>query len=158
MKECLQKLMDQGLVQIGYSRKEDTIAMVDQHEHEKVVKPIEIVYQKAERTVEPLVIQAPSPFPFASTKAVPWNYDTSAFVQGKLMTVVEPFVINIDGTGRMTRSGRVFAPKSLQENVEVLATPANKHYKKISTSRRLKLQFATVQSVTIAHLRRLSNR
>jgi hypothetical protein len=32
------------------------------------------------------------------------------------------------------------------------------HYKKIRTSRRLKLQFATVESVTIAHLRRLSNR
>jgi hypothetical protein len=39
---------------------------------------------------------------------------------------VEPLVINIDGTGRMTRSGRVFAQKPLQENVEVLAPPANK--------------------------------
>jgi hypothetical protein len=43
MKECLQKLMDQGLVQIGYSRKEDMVTMVDQHEHEKVLKPIEII-------------------------------------------------------------------------------------------------------------------
>jgi hypothetical protein len=91
-----------------------------------VLKPIEIVYQKAERTVQPLVIQAPSPFPFANTKVVPWNYDTTAFVQGKPVTVVEPLVINIDGTGRMTRSGRVFAQKPLQENVEVLAPPANK--------------------------------
>ncbi|KAK2403455.1 hypothetical protein QL285_052889 [Trifolium repens] len=32
------------------------------------------------------------------------------------------------------------------------------HYKKIRTLRRLKLQFATVESVTIAHLRRLFNR
>jgi hypothetical protein len=55
-----------------------------------------------------------------------YNYDTSAFVQGKPVTVVEPLVINIDGTRRMTRSGRVFAPKSLQENVEVLAALASK--------------------------------
>ena len=32
------------------------------------------------------------------------------------------------------------------------------HYKKISTLRRLKLQFATVRTVAIAHLRRFSNR
>jgi hypothetical protein len=47
MKECLQKLMDQGLVQIGYSKNEPTMAMVDQHEHEKGLKPIEIIYRKA---------------------------------------------------------------------------------------------------------------
>jgi hypothetical protein len=90
--------MDQNFVQIGYSKKEATVAMVDQHEHEKVLKAIEIVYQKAERKMEPLVVQAPSPFPFTNTKAVPWNYDTSAFVQGKPVTVVEPLVINIDRT------------------------------------------------------------
>jgi hypothetical protein len=46
--------------------------------------------------MEPLVVQAPSPFPFTNTKAVPLNYDTSAFVQGKPVTVVEPLVIYID--------------------------------------------------------------
>jgi hypothetical protein len=127
MKACLQKLMDQGLVQIAYSRKEDMIAMVGQHEHEKVLKPIEIIYQKAERTVEPLVIQAPSPFPFTNTKTVPWNYNTSAFVQGKPVTLLEPVVINIDGPGGMTRSGRVFIHKSLRENVGVPATPASEN-------------------------------
>jgi hypothetical protein len=47
-------------------------------------------------------------------------------VQGKPVIVAEPLVINIDGTGRMTRSGRVFAPKSPQENVEVLVMPMAK--------------------------------
>ncbi|KAK2435524.1 hypothetical protein QL285_020577 [Trifolium repens] len=109
MKECLQKLMDQGLVQIGYSRKEDMVTMIDQHENEKVLKPIEIIYQRAEKRLELLVVQAPSPFPFTNTKTVPWNYSTSAFVQGKPVTLPEPVVISIDGPGGMTRSGRGIA-------------------------------------------------
>jgi hypothetical protein len=54
------------------------VAMVDQHEHEKVLRPIEIVYQKVEveppvENMEPLVVQVPTPFPFKSINAVPWN-------------------------------------------------------------------------------------
>jgi hypothetical protein len=78
MRDCLQKLMDQGLLHIGYARKESMVAMVDQHEHEKVLRPIEIVYQKVEveppvENMEPLVVQVPTPFPFKSINAVPWN-------------------------------------------------------------------------------------
>ncbi|MCH91444.1 hypothetical protein A2U01_0012371, partial [Trifolium medium] len=122
MRECLQKLMDQGLVQIGYAKKEAMVSMLEQHEHEKCLKPIEIVYRKSEVPVEkkePLVIQVPSPFPFKSTNDVPWNYDTSTYMQGKPITIPDPVVINIDGLGRITRSGRVFAPEQLQRSVEI---------------------------------------
>jgi hypothetical protein len=124
MKECLQELMDQGLVQVGYSHKKDMVAMLEPHEHEKVMKPIEIIYQKAAQKLEPLVIQTPAPFPYTNTKTIPWVYSTSAFVQGKPVTLPEPVVISIDGPGGMTRSGRVFVPKPVQENVGIPAMPA----------------------------------
>ena len=79
MKECLQELMDQGLVQIGYSQRKGMVAMMEPHEHEKFMKPIEIIYQRAEEKLQPLVIQTPAPFPFTSTKTTPWIYNTSAF-------------------------------------------------------------------------------
>jgi hypothetical protein len=37
LKECLQQLMDQGLVQVGYAKKEDLVATIDQHGHERGV-------------------------------------------------------------------------------------------------------------------------
>ncbi|MCI95330.1 hypothetical protein A2U01_0116628, partial [Trifolium medium] len=41
---------------------------------------------------EPLVVQVPSPFPFKNTNAVPRNYDTSAYIQGKPVTIPDPVV------------------------------------------------------------------
>ncbi|KAK2450357.1 hypothetical protein QL285_009479 [Trifolium repens] len=116
MKECLQELMDQGLVQVGYSHTKDMVAMMEPHEHEKMMKPIEIIYQRAEKKLQPLVIQTLAPFPFTDTKTIPWVYNTTASIQGKPVTLPEPVVVSIDGTGGMTRSGRVFAQKPVQEN------------------------------------------
>jgi hypothetical protein len=42
------------------------------------------------------------------------------------LVLPEPLVINIDGTGRMTRSGRVFAPESPLENIMVVVPPKRK--------------------------------
>ncbi|MCI77599.1 hypothetical protein A2U01_0098869, partial [Trifolium medium] len=52
MKGCLQKPMDQGLVQIGYSKEEAMVSMLEQHEHEKGLRPIEIIYCKLEIPVK----------------------------------------------------------------------------------------------------------
>jgi hypothetical protein len=127
MKECLQELMDQGLVQVGYSRKKDMVAMMEPHKHEMVMKPIEVIYKRVEKKLEPLVIQTPAPFPFTSTKTIPWDYNTIAFVQGKPITLPEPAVVSIDGTGGMTRSGRVFTPKPIQDNARGPVTTANEN-------------------------------
>ncbi|MCI45992.1 RNA-directed DNA polymerase (Reverse transcriptase), partial [Trifolium medium] len=100
------------------------------HEHEKGVRPIEIIYRNLEIPVkkkEPLVVQVPSPFPFKSTNAVPWNYDTTTYVQGKPVTIPDPVVININGLGRITRSGRVFTPEQLHKSIEVASPPKDKN-------------------------------
>ncbi|GAU40821.1 hypothetical protein TSUD_398050, partial [Trifolium subterraneum] len=75
MKESLQKLMDQGLVQIGYSKKDADIAVVES----QGPAPFEIPYQRVEvqipiNKVDPMVFHVPAPFSFKSTKEVPWNY------------------------------------------------------------------------------------
>jgi hypothetical protein len=57
-----------------------------------------------------------------------------------------------------TGSGLFRAFDHVMLTVAVVNSTSQVHYKKIRTSRRLKLHFATVESVTITHLRRLSNR
>ncbi|XP_050919089.1 uncharacterized protein LOC127136591 [Lathyrus oleraceus] len=56
----------------------------------------------------------PTPFPYINTKAVPWVYDTSIYIHGQKLQE-EPLkssdpMINITGTGEITRNGRIFAP------------------------------------------------
>ncbi|MCI52871.1 gag-pol polyprotein, partial [Trifolium medium] len=55
------------------------------------------------------------------------NYDTSAYIQGKPVTIPDPVVISIDGLGRITRSGRVFAPEQLQKSIEITSPPKDKN-------------------------------
>ncbi|GAU44257.1 hypothetical protein TSUD_400030, partial [Trifolium subterraneum] len=109
MKESLQKLMDQGFVLIGYSRKDADIAVVESQEP----APFEIPYQRVEvqihvKKADPMVFHVPAPFSFKSTKEVPWNYLPSVSVGGEPITNVEPVIDNIAGIGGMTRSGRIF--------------------------------------------------
>ncbi|XP_050878259.1 uncharacterized protein LOC127082076, partial [Lathyrus oleraceus] len=69
----------------------------------------------------PMVVCMPTPFPFESTKAVPWKYDITVvdgFVDGKpkiaeskeVLENVDTDITNIAGTSRMTRSGRIYTP------------------------------------------------
>ncbi|XP_050896696.1 uncharacterized protein LOC127103487 [Lathyrus oleraceus] len=109
------------------------------------LREVQIPVENAPTT--PLVIVVPAPFPNESTKAVPWNYNSTAYLHGrkleeriaktrktlvihvpyevpepaevqKLVEVQEP-VVNIAGTSGMTRSGRIFAapPPPEKENL-----------------------------------------
>ena len=42
---------------------------------------------------------------------MPWNYETTAYMGGKPIKISELEIINLEGTGGMTRSGHVFSPK-----------------------------------------------
>jgi hypothetical protein len=110
MKESLQKLIDQGLVQIGYSRKYASIAVVESLDP----TPFEIPYQRVKveipvKKIDPMIFHIPAPFSFKSTKEVPWNYLPNVSVGEKSISTVEPIVDNIAGIGGMTRSGRIFS-------------------------------------------------
>ncbi|XP_050889350.1 uncharacterized protein LOC127094573 [Lathyrus oleraceus] len=47
----------------------------------------------------------------ANTKAIPWNYVTTAYLGRKEFRIPNTEIVNIAGAGGMTRSGRVFSPK-----------------------------------------------
>ncbi|GAU10426.1 hypothetical protein TSUD_419170, partial [Trifolium subterraneum] len=122
MRDCLQKLMDQGLVQIGYSRVDADVSVLESQDP----TPIEIPYSRRGlqipgKAVDPIVFHVPTPFPFDSMKKVPWKYQPTAYVGGKPLTNVESNVTNIVGIGSMTRSGRIFS--SEQPNKKSLVIP-----------------------------------
>jgi hypothetical protein len=117
LKESLQKLMDQGLVQVGYSRRDASIDMVESQDP----TPFEIPYQRVEiqipvGKIDPMIFRAPAPFYFKSTKEVPWNYLPTVSVGEEPITGIEPTIDNIAGIGGMTRSGRIFSSDQAGKN------------------------------------------
>ncbi|XP_050876026.1 uncharacterized protein LOC127079686 [Lathyrus oleraceus] len=107
LKGCLQVLMDQGLIQFSKSQATKEVA---------IVEPITIVYRKKKveappKRIQPIHSRVPTPFPYQNTKAVPWNYEITAYLVGKEICVPDTEIVNIVGAGGMTQSGRVFAPK-----------------------------------------------
>ncbi|XP_050920283.1 uncharacterized protein LOC127137919 [Lathyrus oleraceus] len=83
---CVQELMDQGLIK-----------------KKKVEAP--------PKRIQPIHFRVPSLFPYQNTKAVHWNYETTAYLGGKEICIPDTEIFNIAEVGGMTRSGRVFAPK-----------------------------------------------
>lgn len=120
MKFSVQQLMNQGTI------------LVEQVLTDEGVATMEIPYYQTQirvpaNPVTPLVIIVPSPFPFYSIKDVSWNYDSTIYMHGQKQEdkplVIKESVVNIVGTGRMTRSGQVFAstPPLEKNNFKPLA-------------------------------------
>src|ERR1044072_1958067 len=71
--------------------------------------------------VAPLIITSPRPVPYSSDKAIPWNYGSDVYYYGVKqdpLTIKDhtveasiPYVDNIPGSSRVTRTGRVFSPE-----------------------------------------------
>lgn len=107
VKDFVQELMNQGFLQFSRDR---TLGEV------YVIKPIEIVYRNKKieapmKKVQPIVIHVPSHFPYHNSKVVPWKYDATVSVGSEEVQFPNAEIVDISGLGRMTRSGRVFAPK-----------------------------------------------
>ncbi|XP_050877822.1 uncharacterized protein LOC127081624 [Lathyrus oleraceus] len=84
---------------------------------------LEITYRRKDivqpiNHLSPVVICMPSPFPYESTKSVPWKYDITVIdkeseeVRQEESSKVDGVeVTNITGTSQMTRSGRIYTPQ-----------------------------------------------
>ncbi|XP_050890086.1 uncharacterized protein LOC127095442 [Lathyrus oleraceus] len=108
LRSFIQQMLDRGELQITYrvkSKRQGEIDVVDiPYDEVKVEIPISL-----------LVIEFPAPFEYKDEKAVPWIYQPRAFKQGqedKPLMINEPNVTSIMGPAGMTRSGRVFAPRT----------------------------------------------
>ncbi|KAJ1423472.1 G-patch domain [Sesbania bispinosa] len=132
-KEILQSLIDSQLVQISHVKDERRINVVQGSESAQnrtfpgVPTPLTLHGTNNTQAPtcckpRPLTIQVPSPFSYKNSKAVPWKYDVQVGVGDVQGNRVDPSighgfpdVTNISGIGGMTRSGRIYTPKELQE-------------------------------------------
>src|SRR3954469_14496891 len=111
--DTLQRLMDQGLIQLEEHPEEEYVAMLERNE------PLMIPAQGARKPLiipcsrPPVMIPAQErtkiipirgPYPLDQMKAVPWEYETDT----------NTAVSSIIGPGGMTRSGRIFKTAQVQ--------------------------------------------
>ena len=85
--------------------------------HQEEIAVVDIPYDEVnvEIPISPLVIEFPAPFAYKDEKAVPWIYHPRAFKQGqedRPLMINEPNATSNVGPAGMTRSGRVFAPRT----------------------------------------------
>ncbi|XP_058741904.1 uncharacterized protein LOC131614320 [Vicia villosa] len=128
VKDGIQQLMDSGYLQFERVRRPEMV--------ENTVNVASIPYTPAKIPIParapPLVITLPGPVPYNSEKAIPWNYGGEVFYQGAKYEVKAPVekedVDNVVGSGRMTRSGRIFNPpqNTRDDNAEALAQAKGK--------------------------------
>ncbi|XP_058727053.1 uncharacterized protein LOC131598475 [Vicia villosa] len=126
-KDTLQRLVDQGVIQLKEHPEEEYVAMLDRNEpmiipSQGARKPLIIPCSKAPLLI-PIqgytrIIPVRAPYPVDKMKAVPWEYNSGT----------DTAVTNIVGPGGMTRSGRIFKTAQPNENVtqasnQTTATP-----------------------------------
>ncbi|XP_050896863.1 uncharacterized protein LOC127103660 [Lathyrus oleraceus] len=121
VRKYVQDLMNQGVLQFSILVRRDEVAVIEPFFN--LPEPIEITYRRKDivqpvNHLTPVVICMPSPFPYESTKAVPWKYDITVTDkeseesrQEKSLKVDGVDVTNITGISQMTRSGRIYTPQ-----------------------------------------------
>ncbi|KAJ1388669.1 hypothetical protein SESBI_38936 [Sesbania bispinosa] len=124
-KQILQSMMDAHLIQISCESEGREVSMIKEsavprkkectdvepavstlptkEQTTSMPKPLDIHYVKGTPSpapcgIRPLTIRIPTPFPYKSTKAVPWKYDVQALARDA--------IINILGIVGITCSGR----------------------------------------------------
>ncbi|XP_050890018.1 uncharacterized protein LOC127095358 [Lathyrus oleraceus] len=121
VRDNIQDLMDKGVLQISSAVKNEDVLVIEPCFN--LPEPVEIPYYSGgvvpvNSKPSPVEICMPTPFPYESTKVVPWKYEITAVdkvVEGssdaEVTEAVSEDVTNIAGMSRMTRSGRVYTPE-----------------------------------------------
>ena len=132
-KKLLQRLINEGRIEIGHVRKEEgEMFMQLSDTNLNKSRPLVIHFTRDVTThmpqgFQPVMVRTPSPFPYESNKTVSWRYgvhvsdggqDVSVMRVGSSMPTVK--VTNIFGMSGMTCSGHVCTP------LELLAGSKNK--------------------------------
>ncbi|XP_050895541.1 uncharacterized protein LOC127102176 [Lathyrus oleraceus] len=121
VRDNIQNLMNKGVLQISSVMKNEDVLVIEHCFN--LPEPVEIPYYSggvvpANSQPLPVEICMPTPFPYESTKVVPWKYEITAVdkvVKGSaninVTESVSEDVTNITGMSRMTRSGRIYTPE-----------------------------------------------
>ncbi|KAH1257160.1 hypothetical protein GmHk_03G007190 [Glycine max] len=119
VEELLQRMIDQGRLEVGIEGKEEQHICMQSTEGSGVAKPkpLVIYFTKnaaSQKPGHPLMAK-PVPFPYQNSHAVPWRYTPPGKKEEEVTDVssLSAKVTNITGLSGVTRSGRVFAPPDL---------------------------------------------
>ncbi|KAH1193390.1 hypothetical protein GmHk_19G054445 [Glycine max] len=119
VEELLQRMIDQGRLEVGIEGKEEQHICMQSTEGSGVAKPkpLVIYFTKSAASQKPghPLIAKPVPFPYQNSHAVPWRYTPPGKKEEEVTDVssLSAKVTNITGLSGVTRSGRVFAPPDL---------------------------------------------
>ncbi|KAI5421082.1 hypothetical protein KIW84_044792 [Lathyrus oleraceus] len=111
-KRDIQRLMDEGMIQICQSRHEDedvNIIVPIFRQPEWLVMRYDNNKNVSNRSVSPLVIRLAGPVPYASDKVVPYQCNAMMIEKGQEVPLpMTSSVVSIADVMKVTRSGRVF--------------------------------------------------
>lgn len=119
VEELLQRMIDQGRLEVGIKGKEEQHICMQSTEGSGVAKPkpLVIYFTKSAASQKPghPLMAKPVPFPYQNSHAVPWRYTPPGKKEEEVTDVssLSAKVTNITGLSGVTRSGRVFAPPDL---------------------------------------------
>ncbi|KAH1246823.1 hypothetical protein GmHk_06G016836 [Glycine max] len=119
VEELLQRMIDQGRLEVGIEGKEEQHICMQSTEGSGVAKPkpLVIYFTKSATSQKPghPLMAKPVPFPYQNSHAVPWRYTPPGKKEEEVTDVssLSAKVTNITGLSGVTRSGRVFAPPDL---------------------------------------------
>ncbi|KAL5142458.1 hypothetical protein HKD37_09G025639 [Glycine soja] len=119
VEELLQRMIDQGRLEVGIEGKEEQHICMQSTEGSGVAKPkpLVIYFTKSAASQKPghSLMAKPVPFPYQDSHAVPWRYTPPEKKEEEVTDVssLSAKVTNITGLSGVTRSGRVFAPPDL---------------------------------------------
>ncbi|XP_050877865.1 uncharacterized protein LOC127081679 [Lathyrus oleraceus] len=117
----IQDFMNKGVLHISNVTKNEDVLAIEPCFN--LPKPYEIPYYSSgvfptNSHQSPVEICMPTPFPYESTKVVPWKYEITTvdkIVEGskdvEVIKVVNEDVTNIAGMSRMTHSGQIYTPE-----------------------------------------------
>ncbi|XP_058744334.1 uncharacterized protein LOC131616905 [Vicia villosa] len=115
-KDTLQRLVDQGIIQLKEHPEEEYVAMLERNEpliipsagtRKTLIIPCAKPPLLIPTQVHTRIIPVKDPYPVYKMKAVPWEYDSSSNTEVK----------SIVGPGGMTRSGCIFNAAKPNENL-----------------------------------------
>ncbi|XP_050897438.1 uncharacterized protein LOC127104294 [Lathyrus oleraceus] len=121
VRDNIQDLMDKGVLQISSAVKNEDVLVIEPCFN--LPEPVEIPYYSGgvvpvNSKPSHVEICMPMPFPYESTKVMPWKYEiivVDKVVEGsadaEVIEAVSEDVTNIARMSRMTRSGRIYTPE-----------------------------------------------
>ena len=124
VKRDIQRLMDEGMIQIVQSHHVDddvNVIVPVLRQQERLVIQYDSSNSNNQRSISSLVIRLAGPVPYSSDKAVPYQYNDTMMKDGQEVSLpTNSSVVRIADVTKVTRSGRVFGPVVLESKEEMI--------------------------------------